>query len=78
MTLQELFEAIDTLTPEDLEVLESHIQQLQQQQIETKIQKIQAALEVLGEGWTPEELEKFDWAVNFKYIKSSNKVDWQE
>ncbi len=76
MTLDELKEAVDTLTREERQDLQDYINQKEpiQRQEEDELNTLLRALEAMREGITDEEFAEIEQAMNAEYIEPLDKV----
>ncbi|MBI5958456.1 MAG: hypothetical protein HY866_06975 [Chloroflexi bacterium] len=85
MTLQEMIKAIDLLHPDELRQLRSYIDQREsavrhayELSPEERIQRMDAAVEVIREGMTQAELDEMIEAMNAEYIEPFDEELWKD
>lgn len=69
MTLNEMIQALDRLSAEELVQLREHIAQREREAIERKIEEFDRVVEALREGLTNEQLDLIEWAMNVEFIQ---------
>jgi uncharacterized protein YeeX (DUF496 family) len=75
MTLQELFNALDSLTDEDIEAVREYLEKRDQ---EKWVREFDEAVQALQEGLTQDEAREIIAAINTEYIEASDDELWQE
>lgn len=77
MTLQDMLKAVDDLSPEEMRLLREHIEQKEREQRQPKLDL--AALEQvfadLRAGFSEEDLDELEWAMNVEYIEPVDKLE---
>ena len=71
MTLQEIIEAVDALPLNEMQQVRQHIEQRETDEENPiiDIDAVEKALAELREGFSEEDLEELEWAMNVEYIE---------
>jgi hypothetical protein len=77
MTLNELIQAIETLTPEELQQLRARIEQRQREFVSGSANSLDRALAALRDGLTDEQIDQIEWAMNVEVIEPPDETAWQ-
>jgi hypothetical protein len=85
MTLQELYQTVNQLSPEERTQLRAYLEQEDAQDLpahtlspEERARKLDAAFNQLREGLTPEEIKEMTEAMNSEYIESWDESEWTD
>ena len=68
MTLQDMMKAVDSLTPDEMRQLREHIEQKERTQHSPglDINAIEQVFDDLREGFSDEDLDELEWAMNLR------------
>jgi hypothetical protein len=69
MTLAELMKAVDDLSRQDFETLYDYLEQRREYLAEERIRMIEEAVAEIREGFSEQDLEELEWAMNVEYIE---------
>ena len=85
MTLQEIIEAVDALSPDDMRQVRQHIEQKEHKKSQEP--KLQAgtmdadalfrAFDEIRAGFTEEELDEVEEVMNAEYIEPLDESEWE-
>jgi hypothetical protein len=68
MTLAEVIKAVDELSPDEIRQLRDYLETRQAQQ-ELDIEGIKQIFSELREGFSEQDLQELEWAMNAEYIE---------
>jgi hypothetical protein len=77
MSLKEMIEAVDRLSPDEMRQLREHIEQKEREtgKRELDIEAIEQVFADLREGFSEEDLDELEWAMNVEYIEPADKLE---
>jgi hypothetical protein len=84
MTLKEMIEAVDSLTPSERRELRAYLEHQEGQQnqsalsIEERLNRLNAGFAAIVEGMTPEQIDEMVEAMNAEYIEPWDETEWQD
>lgn len=78
-TLDEVLKVVDTLSKDELRVLQDYVEQRQREASgSSKSARLNAVLDAMREGLSEEDLDEIEWAMNVEYVDPPEKHDLHE
>jgi hypothetical protein len=78
MTLEQIYQAIDQLTPEELGQVLAYVEQRRREVADSRANTLMQAFDSLREGLTEKQLSDIEQSINFKYIKPTDESSWKD
>jgi hypothetical protein len=76
MTLQDMMKAVEDLSPDEMRQLRQHIEQKERErQPELDMDAIEQVFDDLREGFSEEDLDQLEWAMNVEHIEPADKLE---
>lgn len=77
MTLQDMLKAVESLSAEEIRLLRERIEQIERDQRppELDIDALEQVFAELRAGFSDEDLDELEWAMNVEYIEPADKLE---
>lgn len=72
MTLEQLYQAIDQLSGDELEQVHSYVEQRRRDSANSRANSLMQAFDSLREGLSEKQLADIENSINFRYIKPTD------